>query len=182
MKNFTTWALSQFDSLVNALAKNSRVQEDFRAEGSGNSCNTGFIADLLKDLETGSTDAHVDGISLGNFVFLYDIKTRKTSIINMRSNKFVTTYCNPKDTMSAAVGFGVCWAKYNNVERPKYPVTKWLSELKPHDIFQMYRKDCKYEFIGTTTKGDAPFVAFGLHENKTKDFFTFFDDTCTVWE
>lgn len=179
MKNFTTWALSQFDSLVNALAKNSRVQEDFKADdASSNSCNTEFIADLLEDLETGANEAHMDGISLGNFCFIYDKKTRKTSIINIRSNKFVTTYCSLNDFMSAKVGFGVCWAKYNNVERPKFPVKKRFSELKPHDIFSLYTGR-KYEFVGVTS--DGKYVGYDS-KNTEKKFFSFVEDKCTVWE
>jgi len=179
MKNFTIWALSQFDSLVNALAKNSRVQEDFKVDdASGNSCNAEFITDLLEDLETGANYAQMDNISLGNFCFIYDKKTRKTSIINIRSNKFVTTYCSLNDFMSAKVGFGVCWAKYNNVERPKFPVKKRLSELKPHDIFRLYT-DRKYEFVGTTS--DGKYIGYDSKDTGKK-FYSFLEGDCTVWE
>lgn len=121
-------------------------------------------------------------VRIGNFVIEICKDKGTVTILNTNSGKCAIAHCAPTDQFEMWYGVGICWARYNHVERPKYPVTKWLSELKPHDIFQMYRKDCKYEFIGTTTKGDAPYVAFGLHENKSRDFFTFFDDTCTVWE
>lgn len=177
---FTTWALSQFTSLVTALAKNSRVQEDC------DNPSAEFIADLLGDMDNASSNSPVEGISLGNFIFTYDKKTRKTSILNVRNDKYVTTHCNLNDFMSVKVGLGICWAKYNNVERPKFPVLKNLSELKPHDIFSMYSYKRKYEFIGTTnehTKGDVKYVGYALNnKNGQKEFATFFEDTCTVWE
>ena len=171
-RKFTIWALSQFSSLVAALAKNSRVQEDLCG------CSTvEFITDLLGELET--TSNTVEGITLGNFSFIYDKKTRKTGILNIRSGKFVTTYCSPNDFINVKVGLGVCWAKYNNVERPTITVKTRLSKLKPHDIFQLYTNQ-KYEFVGTTS--DGKYVGRYFGEYGEEEFGSFFEDCCTVWE
>ena len=120
-------------------------------------------------------------VRIGNFVIEICKEKGTVTILNTNSGKCAIAHCAPTDEFAKWYGIGICWARYNHVER-KFPVEKRLSELKPHDIFQMYRKDCKYEFIGISTKSDAPYVAFGLHENKSKDFFTFFDDWCTVLE
>ena len=177
-KAFIVWALSQFKSLTVALAKNSRVREE-------DEYSADIVADILGRMEICAVDIGISCMNFGNFVFTCDKKTRKVGILNVRTGKYVTTHCSKDDFFDLRVGLGVCWAKYHNIERPKFPVKKRLSELKPHEIFQLYNLNCKYEFVGTTTehtKGETKYVGYGLHKNKEKDFFTFFDDICTAWE
>ena len=171
-RKFTTWALSQFISLTVALAKNSRIREE-------NEDTLGFITEFLMDMENCSNK--VSCMAYGNFVFTYDKKTRKTGILNIHSNKFVTVYCSPNDFMDIRVGLGACWAKYNNVERPKFPVKTRLSELKPHDIFSLYTSQ-KYEFIGTTSNGRYVGRYFNGNGNGKGEFVSFCEDNCSVWE
>lgn len=121
-------------------------------------------------------------VRIGNFVIEICKDKGTVTILNTNSGKCAIARCAPIDRFEKWYGIGICWARYNHIERPKFPVRKRLSELKPHDVFQLSRKDCKYEFIGISAESDAPYVAFGLHEKKLKDFFAFYDDWCTVWE
>lgn len=159
MKNLTMnqWVRDQYNSFYHFMAK---IDED--------------AADRIWM----SDDPYV---RIGNFVIEICENKGTVTILNTNSGKCAIAHCAPTDPFTRWYGIGICWARYNHVEI-KFPVRKRLSELKPHDVFQMYREDCKYEFIGISTKSDAPYVAFGLHENKSKDFFTFYDDWCTVWE
>lgn len=121
---------------------------------------------------------------IGNFVIEICKDRGTVTILNTKSGKCAIAHCAPTDQFEKWYGIGICWARYNHVERPKFPVRKSLSELKPHDIFSLYTGK-KYELIGTSdnyASGETTYVAFGLHKDKTKDFFTFVDDKCTVWE
>ena len=120
---------------------------------------------------------------IGNFVIEICKDKGTVTILNTNNGKCAIAHCAPTDKFERWYGLGICWARYNHVEPPKFPVRKRLSELKPHDIFSLYTGK-KYEFIGTVNNStsDAKYVAFGLHQDKTKDFFTFCDDKCTVWE
>lgn len=121
---------------------------------------------------------------IGNFIVEICEKKGTVTILNTKNGKCAIAHCAPTDQFAMWYGVGICWARYNHVERPKFPVRKLLSELKPHDIFSLYTGK-KYEFIGTTdnyAQGETMYVGFGLHRDKTKDFFTFVNDKCTVWE
>ncbi len=124
-------------------------------------------------------------IRIGNFVVEICKDKGTVTILNTNSGKCAIARCAPTDQFEMWYGAGICWARYNHVERPKIPVEKRLSELKPHDVFRLYSSKCKYELIGTTNNfesGTTKYVALALHEDKTKDFFTFYDGRCTVWE
>lgn len=122
---------------------------------------------------------------IGNFIIEVCEEKRTVTILNTKSGKCAIAHCAPTDKFALWYGLGICWARYNHMEPPKFPVRKKLSELKPHDIFKLYTSQ-KYEFIGTTverTKGDIGYVAFALdNEGGDKEYFTFFEDYCTVWE
>ena len=122
-------------------------------------------------------------VRIGNFVVEICKDKGTVTILNTNSGKCAIARCAPTDQFAMWYGIGICWARYNHIERPKFPVKKRISELKPHDVFQIFRKDCKYELIGTTNNtGVTLYVALGLHKDREKDFFTFYDDWCTVWE
>lgn len=123
-------------------------------------------------------------VRIGNFIVEVCENKGTVTILNTNSGKCAIAHCAPTDQFAVWYGLGICWAKYNHVEPPKFPVRKRLSELKPHDIFKLYTSH-KYEFIGTTTertKGEIGYVAFCLNNNGYKEYSTFFEDYCTVWE
>lgn len=123
-------------------------------------------------------------VRIGNFVVEVCKEKGTVTILNTNSGKCAIAHCAPTDQFAMWYGVGICWARYNHVEPPKFPVRKKLSELKPHDIFKLYTGE-KYEFIGTTvehTKDEVKYVGFRLDSNGDKEFFTFFEDYCTVWE
>jgi hypothetical protein len=179
-KAFIVWALSQFKSLTVALVKNSRVREE-------DEYNADTIADILGRMETCAEDIGISCMNFGNFVFTCDKKTRKVGILNVRTGKYVTAHCSKDDFFDLRVGLGVCWAKHNNVVRPKVPVRKKLSELKSGEcfIFDYLGKKYKYEFIGTTdtkVRGETKYVCRCLYEGAVQNYLDFFDDICIVWE
>lgn len=123
-------------------------------------------------------------VRIGNFVVEVCEGKGTVTILNTNSGKCAIAHCAPTDQFAMWYGVGICWARYNHVEPPKFPVRKRLSELKPHDIFKLYTSQ-KYEFIGTTverTKGEVGYVGFSLDNTGDKEYFTFFEDNCTVWE
>lgn len=121
---------------------------------------------------------------IGNFIVELCKDKGTVTILNTNSGKCAIARCAPTDQFARWYGVGICWARYNHVEPPKLPVRKRLSELKPHDIFKLYTSQ-KYEFIGTTTertKGEIGYVAFSLDNGGDKEYCTFLEDCCTVWE
>ena len=117
-------------------------------------------------------------VRIGNFVIEICKDKGTVTILNTNSGRCAIARCAPTDRFEKWYGIGICWARYNHVERPKIPVRKRLSELKPHEIFQLHTS-MKYEFIGTTSK--HTYVGCAT-VNGRSNFFSFSDDWCTVWE
>lgn len=172
---FKTWAHSQFNSFVLAMAKAEKTV-------CGNSIK-GICASVVeKDVaRIGDVfDGGARSLIYGNYVITFNFKARKVGILNTRSGNFAEAYCNKEDEFLPAIGLGVCWAKYNHIERPKFEVKKKLSELKPHEIFHW---GCnRYEFIGTTNnrrKDGKKYIILRLSDDTICQFY---EDTVTVEE
>lgn len=172
---FSTWAHSQFNSFALAMAKAEETV-------CGNPIN-GICASIVEKDVAKIDDAYDGGarsLIYGNYVITFNFKARKVGILNTRSGNFAEAYCNKEDEFLPAIGLGVCWAKYNHIERPKFEVKKKLSELKPHEIF---RWGCsRYEFIGTTDnrrKDGRKYIILRLSEDTICEFY---EDTVLVEE
>ena len=113
---------------------------------------------------------------IGNFVVEVCEEKGTVTILNTNSGKCAIAHCAPSDKFTLYYGVGICWARYNHVEPPKFAVKKRLSDLKPHDVFSLYTNR-KYEFIGTTSEGK--YVGYVLGRDEC---YSFIDDYCTVWE
>lgn len=172
---FSTWAHSQFNSFALAMAKAEETV-------CGNPIN-GICASIVEKEVAGIDDAYDGGarsLIYGNYVITFNFKARKVGILNTRSGNFAEAYCNKKDEFLPAIGLGVCWAKYNHIERPKFEIKKKLSECKPHDIFRWGGK--RYEFIGTCEnrdKHDKKYIILRLRDDTICQFY---EDTVTVEE
>jgi hypothetical protein len=172
---FMTWAHSQFNSFVNAMVNAEKTVCGKPIAGISASLVEKDIAEINDDFEGGA-----DSLLYGNYVITFNFKARKVGILNTRNGKFAEAYCNKNDEFLPAVGLGVCWAKYNHVERPKFEVKKRLSELKPHDIFHW---GCnRYEFIGTADnrrKDGKKYIILRLSDDSICQFY---EDTVIVEE
>ena len=115
-------------------------------------------------------------VRIGNFIVEVCKEKGTVTILNTNSGKCAIAHCAPTDQFEMWYGVGICWARYNHVEPPKFVVKKRLRHLKPRDIFSLYTGQ-KYEFIGTTS--DGKYVGYNSEKDEC---FSFFDDNCTVWE
>lgn len=115
-------------------------------------------------------------VRIGNFIVEVSKYKKTVTILNTKNGKCAIAHCAPTDQFMLWYGVGICWARYNHVEPPKFSVKKRLKYLKPHEIFSLYTGQ-KYEFIGTTS--DGKYVGYNSEKDEC---FSFFDDNCTVWE
>lgn len=172
---FSTWAHSQFNSFALAMAKAEETVCGIPING--------ICASMVEKDVTEIDDAYDGGarsLIYGNYVITFNFKARKVGILNTRSGNFAEAYCNKEDEFLPAIGLGVCWAKYNHIERPKFEVRKKLSELKPHEIFLW--GNTKYEFIGTADnreKNDRKYIILRL---STDTICEFYEDMVTIEE
>mgnify|MGYP007122041804 CR=1 FL=1 len=172
---FMTWAHSQFNSFVLAMVNAEKTVCGKPMAGISTSLVEKDIAELEDDFEGGA-----DSLLYGNYVITFNFKARKVGILNTRSGNFAEAYCNKEDEFLPAIGLGVCWAKYNHIERPKFEVQKKLSECKPHEIFRWGSN--RYEFIGTTDnrrKDGKKYIILRLSDDTICQFY---EDTVTVEE
>lgn len=172
---FMTWAHSQFNSFVNAMVNAEKTVCGKPMAGISASLVEKDIAEINDDFEGGA-----DSLLYGNYVITFNFKARKVGILNTRNGNFAEAYCNKNDEFLPAVGLGVCWAKYNHIERPKFEVRKKLSELKPHDIFHWGIN--RFEFIGTANnrrKDGKKYIILRLSDDSICQFY---EDTVTVEE
>lgn len=172
---FSTWAHSQFNSFALAMAKAEETV-------CGNPIN-GICASIVEKDVVEIDDAYDGGarsLIYGNYVITFNFKARKVGILNTRSGNFAEAYCNKEDEFLPAIGLGVCWAKYNHIERPAFNIKKKMSELKPHDIF--FWGGNRYEFIGTTNnrgKDGKKYIILRLWDDTICQFY---EDTVIVEE
>lgn len=172
---FRTWAHSQFNSFVNAMVKAEKTVCGKPITGISASLVEKDIAEINDDFEGGA-----DSLLYGNYVITFNFKARKVGILNTRNGNFAEAYCNKDDEFLPAVGLGVCWAKYNHIERPKITTKKKLSEVKPHEIFNWGGN--RYEFIGSTNnrrKDGKKYIILRLSDDTICQFY---EDTVTVEE
>lgn len=177
---FSTWAHSQFNSFVLAMAKAlvNHGQEDLSDYDSIYELADSVSEDFSYDCYDDDHPVHVN--TYGNYVVTINKYARKIGLLNTRSGKFVETYCNKKDEFDIFIGLGVLWAKYNHIERPVFNVIKKLSELKPHDSFIWGGNH--YEFIGTCEnrrKDNKKYIVLRLWDDTICQFY---EDTVTIEE
>jgi len=169
---FRAWALAQELSFAYAMAKFYETSKPMNFEDK--------VTNILDDFATLNSYDYTDILVYGNFVITINKKARKLGLLNTRSGKYVETYCNKEDNFNSCVGLGILWAKYNNIERPKFINKKKLSELKPHDVFTI-SSGSRYEFIGTIKNIGLKnnYVAFSIDTGNT---YRFADGAVTVVE